>query len=164
MGARATGIITFGIDFGEEGDRFWKQDAEIPWTKEPWDREGISEWWLYDVLGFDLEFNDFYDEEEREVIEPEYTEVYRTKKKSLRRNNPLPVEWIMYGADAAPSYILAVKDSETSADWGEPRSIDENELFTIDQTDVENFNLFCKNHLPNLDLPEPEWLMAARYW
>lgn len=164
MGARATGIITFGIDFGEEGDRFWKQDFRVPWTEDPWDRQGISEWWLYEVLGFDLEFNDFYDEEEREVIEPEYTQVYRAKKKSLRRNNPLPVEWIMYGADAAPSYILAVKNTKTSADWGEPVSIDEKELLVIDETDVDNYNQFCQEHLRELDLPEPEWLMAARYW
>lgn len=162
MGARATAIVTFGIDFGEQGDRFWKQDFRVPWQSEDYD--GISDWWLYEVLGFDLDFYDFYDKEQRKVIEPEYSEVYRAKKKSLQRNNPLPVEWTMYGADACPSYILSVENSVTTVDWGETKSIDEHSLFALDNNYIVNFNRFCENHLEGVDLPKPEWLMAARYW
>ena len=151
------GQICYGILLDEE--------IELPWNDEKYD-DGISDWWLYTVKGYESPFEMFDDDgeyiggEDRWPIHKvrHYFEHFRL----FSRENPIPVELINVCSHDFPIYIIALTDTRLVARRGTPTPFDPAKLETVSLGQKEALIKFCDDYEIEYD-GEPRWYLSSHW-
>ncbi len=152
MGQSTNGCICFGIKCEES--------AEFPWDVHD---DGIDGWWLRDVCGYSPPFQMFDDHGEwiggEKAWPVEKRNEYWDHHNEFSKAHPLPIELENYCSSECPMYIIAVKDSVSTAWRGEPVEIDA-ETIKVPDKDIQTLRDFAKNYLDMTDT-EPKWYLYS---
>ena len=138
MGTSTDGILCYGIDLGEDV-------SELPWNEktDDWEDvyEDIDDWWAQ-INGCDYGVIGDYD-----------------LLCKWQEENPMPVDLVWHCSYEYPMYILAVVDTEITANRGCPEVVD---IKPPDFKKVLDFNNFRDKYKIGVD-EDPSWLLCSMW-
>lgn len=139
MGGSATGILVFGVDFGEELPDFLL------------DQDDCSD--LDNFLFDEAELPSWHAEKD-----PEKKKVIWAQREKIL--SECPVEVIHHCSYDYGCYILAARGTEITAWSGEPKEIDVSKL-NVSSKKVSAFNEWLYDH--GIEDLYPRWLLCSMY-
>lgn len=178
MSVSTDGILTFGVDLGEEPEGLPWQQTQTWDDDEHEDEEELGfDDWLYDINGVSSKplWDEYYEWERGwrtgnyahdsegvkvyEKLEPKWRKKLDKSYEDQRKvDNDCPIELITHCSGEYPMDIVAVKGTTTKAWGGEPKEISG---FEVDPKKLEAAAEFCRQH--GIPFENPKWLLAS-YW
>jgi len=157
MGVSTDGQICYGILLDEE--------VELPWGDDKYD-DGIYDWWVYTVKGYEPPFEMFDDDGEYIGGESNWTtqqiDHYFEHLWLFRKQNPLPVELVNVCSNDYPIYIIAAPETCVRATRGYPLPFEPSQLDNVSLAQKEELIKFCDDYEIEYD-GEPQWYLSS-YW
>ena len=149
MGQSTDASICYGIPFDE--------GTEFPWD----DYDDFDDWYLYEVLGYKPSIK-LYDDDGEYIngVRPAQNlidKVYDEKEVFIENNPKCPVELITHCHHEYPMYIIALRDTEQTANRGTVEEV--NPLITHNPNIITEF--LQKYNIEYTQ--EPKWLLYS-YW
>jgi hypothetical protein len=178
MSVSTDGILTFGVDLGEEPEDLpWQAQTDL-YDDDDEDEEDIGfEEWLYITMGVSSAtlWNEYYEwargwktgdyahdnegVKAYEKLHPEWrVKLDKSYEEQHKVEKECPIELITHCSGEYPMYIVALRGHTTKAWRGSPEVI---ESLNVDERLLSEAKIFCNKY--GIPFDDPKWLLAS-YW